>query len=177
MTSNLTHHTHAPHRAPEQWEGRGIGAPADIWALGATALHMLDGNPPWHGLPMPQICRKITTGTQPAMPPGLPPAVTAVLASCLTHDPHARPSAASLVATFAGLCGQYAPLAPMAGVLSSASARRHSTGDALLLGGVVQQQVRGGAHGDALGLSAVWLECGKQLLGQGVGGELLRFSG
>ncbi|MBI1345346.1 protein kinase [bacterium] len=44
-----------PYMAPEQLNGRGIDHRADIYALGATAYHLLCGQPPFQGLPLAQL--------------------------------------------------------------------------------------------------------------------------
>jgi serine/threonine protein kinase len=80
----------SPRRAPELLEqqvnaillgpaeagGDGASPAADVWAFGCLLLHMLSGSPPWHGLSVLQVCRKV--GGQSAPLPALcwPPACT-----------------------------------------------------------------------------------------------------
>ncbi len=47
-------------RAPEVLlEHRGVEAPADVWSVGALALHALTGRPPWHGLTHAQVLQQV----------------------------------------------------------------------------------------------------------------------
>ncbi len=51
--------------APEQMTGSNVDARADIYALGATAFHMLTGHPPMHdSSPMEVIAAKVSGDTQ-----------------------------------------------------------------------------------------------------------------
>jgi len=79
--------------SPEQFDGKGIGPPADVWALGCTLFYMATGLPPWHGLRMSQICVKVCSGLKPAMPATLPERVQRLILACLSHDPAQRPPA------------------------------------------------------------------------------------
>ncbi len=42
-------------RAPEQWNTANVGKPCDIWAAGATLLHVITGEIPFAGMQMQQI--------------------------------------------------------------------------------------------------------------------------
>ncbi|UQU62807.1 serine/threonine protein kinase [Couchioplanes caeruleus] len=68
----------ARYRAPERASGEGPTVPADLWSLGATLLHAVEGRPPAAG------------GTPD--PPRQAGRLTAVLESLLRADPSARPS-------------------------------------------------------------------------------------
>ncbi|PNH12904.1 Ankyrin-1 [Tetrabaena socialis] len=82
--------------APEQFgfqPGTGVTAKSDMWALGATLLHVLAGRPPHADLDLAQIV--LTVGWHrraPELPPGLPPALHRLLSSCLRAVPDERPS-------------------------------------------------------------------------------------
>jgi serine/threonine protein kinase len=45
----------------QQDHGGGLGASqaADVWSFGCLLLHMLSGSPPWPGLSVLQLCRKV----------------------------------------------------------------------------------------------------------------------
>ncbi len=53
-------------RAPEQFDSRASekSAKIDIWALGATLLHMLTGRPPYPGLNNPEIMGEVRRETE-----------------------------------------------------------------------------------------------------------------
>ncbi|KXZ50821.1 hypothetical protein GPECTOR_15g507 [Gonium pectorale] len=82
--------------APEQFHvGSRITPQCDMWALGATLLHLLTGRPPWLGYNMAQICVQVgVQRTAPDIPDsGLPPPLLGLLRACLRPEPSARPSA------------------------------------------------------------------------------------
>ncbi|KXZ42313.1 hypothetical protein GPECTOR_163g141 [Gonium pectorale] len=88
----------------------------DMWALGATLLHLLDGRPPWFGCSMDHIFAKVVV--QHAIPDipasGLPPALLALLHACLRPEPDARPSARrALEAVVAGATGALSGQEPL----------------------------------------------------------------
>src|SRR6204780_1108573 len=57
-----------PHyMAPEQLEGTGADAAADMWALGATLYTAVEGTPPFDGAPRPALMAAILT--RPPAPP------------------------------------------------------------------------------------------------------------
>ena len=83
--------------APEQFVTElGVGPKADIWAFGATLVHMLSGSPPFAGSSMAQICMKVATQRQQ---PELPwqahssPALAQLLQGCFAYEPRERLSA------------------------------------------------------------------------------------
>ncbi|KXZ50826.1 hypothetical protein GPECTOR_15g512 [Gonium pectorale] len=82
--------------APEQFHmGSRITPQCDMWALGATLLHLLTGRPPWFGCNMAQIFATVgMQRTAPDIPAsGLPPPLLGLLQACLRPEPSARPSA------------------------------------------------------------------------------------
>ena len=87
----------AEYMAPEQLNPEaGLGPKADIWAFGATLVHMLSGSPPYAGSNLAQIALKVAVQRQQ---PELPwqvhanPALAQLLQGCFAYDPGARPSA------------------------------------------------------------------------------------
>ncbi|KXZ41601.1 hypothetical protein GPECTOR_372g153 [Gonium pectorale] len=103
--------------APEQFNcGSRVTPQCDMWALGATLLHLLDGRPPWFGCSMDHIFAKVVV--QHAIPDipasGLPPALLALLHACLRPEPDARPSARrALEAVVAGATGALSGQEPL----------------------------------------------------------------
>jgi serine/threonine protein kinase len=88
----------AEYMAPEQLDiEQGVGPKADIWAFGATLVHMLSGSPPFAGSSMAKICMKVAVQRQQ---PELPwqvhssPTLARLLQSCSAYEPKDRPTAA-----------------------------------------------------------------------------------
>ena len=88
--------------APEQLDPRrrgSRGTKADMWAVAATASHMLTGRAPFHGLNVMEIgVAVLLHGETPEIPGGaLPAGVEEALRRCFEQDPGGRPSAAELL--------------------------------------------------------------------------------
>ena len=86
---------------PEQIEGEPVQAPADLWALGATLYHAVEGLPPFDGPTMLAVFAAILTRPLPA--PGNAGPLAPVLYSLLTKAPGQRPSAAALTGQLTAL--------------------------------------------------------------------------
>jgi serine/threonine-protein kinase len=88
--------------APEQYSKSAfgpVGPKADVWALAATALHLLTGVPPFKGKRFEDINDALVNARRPPpVPAGLPPLVAALLAECLSIVPGRRPTTAEVVA-------------------------------------------------------------------------------
>jgi serine/threonine protein kinase len=83
----------AEYMTPEQLNTeQGVGPKVDIWAFGATLVHMLSGSPPFAGSSMAQICMKVAMQRQQ---PELPwqahssPALAKLLQGCFAYEPTA----------------------------------------------------------------------------------------
>lgn len=92
-----------PHAmAPEQWQGTGVDARTDLYAIGCVLYEMISGRPPFIGSPgatpnelMMQLAQQHMT--QLAEPidrrvPGVPPALTALICELLAKAPGDRPA-------------------------------------------------------------------------------------
>lgn len=117
MTESQTAVGALPYMAPEAIERpKEVGAPADIWSIGAVMYHLLCGQYPFgQGLKaVPQIIA--------AKPPQAPPFLTAnpqfaplarevmdIALSCLKKDPADRPAADQLVERCSELCYTSSP--------------------------------------------------------------------
>lgn len=83
--------------APEQCDASRfstIGAPADIWGLGATLFEAIAGR---QAFPADGAARFVQLRTDPPpVPDKAPPALAAAIRACLVGNPAARPTAAEL---------------------------------------------------------------------------------
>ena len=85
----------SPYMAPEVVEGRGHSFPSDIWSFGVSLHEMVTGNLPFDGDSPVEIYRKIVR--HPYVPPdGISDSIATVITSCLSKDPHMRPTARDL---------------------------------------------------------------------------------
>lgn len=83
--------------APEIIEQSGATTASDIWSVGATAIELLEGKPPYHFLdPMPALFR-IVQDDCPPIPDGASPVVKDFLMHCFQKDPNLRISAKKLL--------------------------------------------------------------------------------
>ncbi len=82
------------YRAPEQLEGKPATSASDLWALGATLFHAVEGERPFTTLSM---------ATLPHSPRQFRHAgpLEDPLAGLLAKDPHQRPSAEDAIRTLA----------------------------------------------------------------------------
>ncbi|HEY8091245.1 MAG TPA: serine/threonine-protein kinase, partial [Polyangiaceae bacterium] len=77
--------------APEQAMGRPTDRRADVWSLGAVLYHVLAGRAPFEGDNDVQAIFRLASGRPPLpLPPRVHPAVAAVVARTLLHDPDRR---------------------------------------------------------------------------------------
>lgn len=117
LTSSSTLLGAVPYLAPECWSDWSTsGQPADIWALGAIACHLLLGKPPFGGgknaimkMAQAQISGTVEL-TQPAWfgqhpdTAALEKELWNIISGCLQVDPDQRPSADDVVARCEVLC-------------------------------------------------------------------------
>jgi hypothetical protein len=98
--------------APEQIEGRGVDAAADVWALGVLVYEWIAGKRPF-ARPRPSeeaaaalvgSCAKLTAADRRT-----DEALAELLARCLAVDPNARPSAAELAAALVAMIDWASP--------------------------------------------------------------------
>ncbi len=79
--------------APEQVEGKPVDIRSDLYALGATAYHLLAGTPPFTADTAMGVLTKHVTEPLPslrAQAPGVPPGLEAVIQRLMEKDPAAR---------------------------------------------------------------------------------------
>jgi serine/threonine-protein kinase len=103
--------------APEQAEGRkGVGPPADVWAVGAVLYEMLTGRRPFDGGSSHDLLRRVSSEKPPRpsrVRPTVPARLEAICLKCLQKDPANRyPTAEALADDLARARGQPTPAAP-----------------------------------------------------------------
>jgi len=79
--------------APEQFSGGEVDQRADIYALGATAFHLLDGQPPFDATTLWQLISQKTKDGPPRLDElsaKISPASVELLAAMMAHDPSTR---------------------------------------------------------------------------------------
>lgn len=76
-----------------------VGAPADLYSLGAVAYQLLTGQPPFQGQTVVEVCSKhlLAEPLPPSLHEGvqLPRGLEELVLSCLAKTPEARPSSAA----------------------------------------------------------------------------------
>jgi len=88
--------------APEQIEGRAVDHRADIFAFGAMMHEMITGRPAFSGQNRAEIIATILRGEPPSLRAGrahVPPALSALVRTCLEKDPAYRWQSVADVAT------------------------------------------------------------------------------
>lgn len=80
---------------PEQFTGAGLDLRADIYAVGATLFYLLTGKAPFEGSDVTELIDRVKHDDAPlahTVQPDVPPALSAVIARCLSKSPDSRPS-------------------------------------------------------------------------------------
>jgi serine/threonine protein kinase len=77
--------------APEQALGRPVDRRADVWAIGAILYHLIAGKPPYEGDNQLATLHLLGSGRPPVpLPPGVHPAISAIVRKALAHAPEGR---------------------------------------------------------------------------------------
>jgi hypothetical protein len=84
----------AAYLSPEQVRGRGVGPPADVYALGLVLLESVTGRREYPGDPVEAAVARLYRA--PAVPENLPYGLTGLLRTMTADDPAARPSASAV---------------------------------------------------------------------------------
>ncbi|MEP7161636.1 MAG: serine/threonine-protein kinase [Dermatophilaceae bacterium] len=93
----------AQYISPEQAMGKPVSPASDIYSLGVVAHELLTGKRPFDdGSPVATAMAHVNK-PPPALPASVPPALAAIIMSCLAKEPNQRPaSAKSLAAAMRG---------------------------------------------------------------------------
>ncbi|MCZ7686604.1 MAG: serine/threonine-protein kinase [Sandaracinaceae bacterium] len=83
--------------APEQWRGEEVTAAVDVWACGVLLFQLLTGELPYEDLSLTRLRAAVCSeAPAPALPAGVGHELRALVASCLSKSPSARPTAIAL---------------------------------------------------------------------------------
>ncbi|MFE2107612.1 serine/threonine-protein kinase [Kitasatospora sp. NPDC059463] len=100
LTGTGLHIGSPAYMAPEQATGQAATSATDVWALGALAVHVAGGAPPFGDGPHPATLYR-TVHEEPALD-HVPEALRDLLRRCLAKRPEDRPTTAEVIATAAG---------------------------------------------------------------------------
>lgn len=88
----------AQYISPEQATGKPVSPTSDIYSLGVVAHELLTGKRPFDdGSPVATAMAHVYKDP-PALPTSVPPAMTAIIMSCLAKEPSQRPASAKALA-------------------------------------------------------------------------------
>jgi len=100
----------AAYLAPEQVVGDSAGPAADVYALGLVLIECLTGVREYPGPPMESAVARLHR--DPAIPAGLPSAVSRILREMTARDPDMRPTAERCAGAFEDAAASPSPMPP-----------------------------------------------------------------
>ena len=99
--------------APEQVSPGGAwgqpGPASDLYGLGATLFHLLEGRPPFAGGSPLEVFQQVLAAEAPRLSRAVSPRLGELCARCLARDPGRRPASAEDVAATLELCAREQP--------------------------------------------------------------------
>jgi serine/threonine-protein kinase len=115
----------AAYAAPEQWRTEHASAATDIYALGAVAVELLTGKPPFPGLDAASYREQHLHDAPPALA-GIPDRLATLIHHCLMKAPGARPDAAEVLRRLETINTSIAPAAGSGAGRLAAVAAEHA---------------------------------------------------
>ncbi|MFP3961013.1 serine/threonine-protein kinase, partial [Actinomadura fulvescens] len=92
--------------APEQFEGKTVGAPADVFAWGVVMVFAATGEPAFGADTLPAVMKRVLSDTPDLS--GLPEPLRTTVGACLAKDPAQRPSMQDVLLRLLGSAQQTA---------------------------------------------------------------------
>jgi TolB-like protein/cytochrome c-type biogenesis protein CcmH/NrfG len=90
VSSDATVGGTVPYMAPELLRGSGAGVKSDIWAFGVVLFELIVGVRPFGGHTQYEVTSAILLTPTPALPPGIPDGLAAIIGKCLAKEPGER---------------------------------------------------------------------------------------
>ncbi|GLC53675.1 hypothetical protein PLESTB_000775200 [Pleodorina starrii] len=78
--------------APELWDNKAYNEKVDVYAFGVMLNELVAKEPPFAGMPLPEVRAAVLAGKRPEVPLSCPRVITDIIKKCWAADSTARPS-------------------------------------------------------------------------------------